>query len=124
MHVQRIDKVLEDANLKLGVVLSDILGKSGRAVLQAIIDSQTDPENLAACISGRVKASRAELLEALHGRISAHHRFMLRLHLGHIDALDKAIAVIEKKVGLGLEPFRQAAKLLSTMPGLSTVMRA
>ena len=120
-HVQRIDKVLEDANLKLGVVLSDILGKSGRAVLQAIIDGQDDPERLAACVTTRVKASRAELLEALRGRTSAHHRFMLKLHLGHIDALDKAVAEIESEVGLGLEPFRQAAKLLSTMPGLSAV---
>ena len=119
-HVLRIDKVLEDANLKLGTVLTDIMGKSGRAVLQAIVDGQTDPERLLSCV-GRVKASRAEVLEALRGRISAHHRFMLKLHLGHIDALDKAIAEIEKEVGLGLEPFRQAAKLLSTMPGLSAV---
>ena len=120
-HVQRIEKVLEDANLKLSVVLSDILGKSGRAVLQAIIDGQTDPERLAWCVTTRVKATRAELLEALRGHISAHHRFMLKLHLGHIDALDKAVADLEKEVGLGLEPFQQAAKLLSTMPGLSDV---
>lgn len=120
-HVQRIEKVLEDANLKLGVVISDILGKSGRAVLQAIVDGQSDPQRLASCISTRVKASRTELLEALRGHISKHHRFMLKLHLGHIDALDKAVADIEKEVSLGLEPFRQAAKLLSTMPGLSDV---
>jgi len=120
-HAQRIEKVLEDANLKLSVVLSDILGKSGRAVLQALIDGQTDPERLASCISTRVKASRAELLEALRGHLSTHHRFMLRLHLGHIDALDKAVSDIEQEVGLGLEPFRQATKLLSTIPGLSEV---
>ena len=120
-HVQRIEKVLEDANLKLSVVLSDILGKSGRAVLQAIVDGHTDPEHLASFILTRVKASRAERLEALRGHISAHHRFMLKLHLGHIDALDKAITDIEKEVGLGLQPFRQAAKLLSSMPGLSEV---
>jgi transposase len=120
-HVQRIEKVLEDANLKLGVVLSDILGKSGRAVLQALIDGQTDPQRLASCVSGRVKACRADVLEALRGHISAHHRFMLQLHLAHIDALDKAIAELEKEVSLGLQPFRQAAKLLSTMPGLSDV---
>ena len=120
-HVQRIEKVLEDANLKLSVVVKDILGKSGRAVLQSIIDGHTEPERLVSCISSRVKASRAEQLEALRGRVSAHHRFMLKLHLDHIDALDKAVADIEKEVGLGLEPFRQAAKLLSTMPGLSDV---
>jgi len=119
-HVQRMDKLLEDANLKLSVVLSDVLGKSGRA-MQAIIDGHTDPERLASCVTTRVKASRAQLLEALHGHVSAHHRFMLKLHLGHIDALDQAIAAIQKEVGLGLDPFRQAAKLLSTMPGLSAV---
>jgi transposase len=120
-HAQRIEKILEDANLKLSVVLSDILGKSGRAVLQALIDGQTDPEQLVRLVVGRVKASRAELLEALRGRVSTHHRFMLKLHLDHIGTLDKAIAQIEMEVGLGLEPFQQAAKLLSTMPGLSSV---
>ena len=120
-HVQRIEKVLEDANLKLGVVLTDILGKSGRAVLEAIIDGHTDPEHLLRCIDARVKASRAEVRDALRGRLNSHHRFMLKLHLGQIRALDQAIAAIEKEVGLGLEPFRQSAELLSTMPGVSAV---
>lgn len=120
-HAQRIDKVLEDANLKIGSLLSDMLGKSGRAVLQAIVDGRTQPEQLADCISTRVKASRAELLEALRGRISKHHRFMLKLHLGQVDAIDQAIAAIEKEVSLGLDPFLQAAKLLSSIPGLSEV---
>ncbi len=119
-HVLRIDKVLEDANLKLGVVLTDIMGKSGRAVLQAIIDGHHDPAYLASCV-GRVKASRQDILEALRGRITAHHRFVLKLHLDHIDALNKAIAQIEREAGLGLETFRQAATLLSTMPGLSEI---
>ena len=114
-HVQRIEKVLEDANLKLSVVLSDILGKGGRAALQALIDGHTDPERLASCVTTRVKASRAELLEALRGHVSAHHRFMLKLHLAHIDALDKAVANIETEMSLGLEPFRQAAKLLRSL---------
>jgi transposase len=119
-HAQRIEKILEDANLKLSSVISDVLGKSGRAVLKAIIDGQTDPQALVGHI-GRVKATRAELLEALRGRITTHHRFMLKLHLDHIETLDKTIAHIETEVGLGLEPFRRAAKLLSTMPGLSEV---
>lgn len=120
-HVQRIEKVLEDANLKLGAVLSDILGKSGRAVLEAIVAGESDPERLLACVSQRVKAPRAEVLEALHGHIRPHHRFMLKLHLDHIDALDRAIATIEQEVGLGLEPFRAAARLISTVPGMSAV---
>lgn len=120
-HIQRIEKVLEDANLKLGVVLTDIMGKSGRAVLQAIVAGQTDPEQLLTGVDHRVKASRAQVLEALRGHIRSHHRFMLKLHLEHINALDRAIASIEQEVGLGLEPFRQAAQLLSTIPGMRGV---
>jgi transposase len=120
-HVQRIEKVLEDANLKLGVVLTDILGKSGRAVLQAIIDGDSDPKSLLSHIDRRVKASRGEVLEALRGHISSHHRFMLKLHLEHIDALDRAIATLEQEVGAGLKPFLDAAELVSTMPGMSAV---
>jgi len=120
-HIQRIEKVLEDANLKLGVVLSDILGKSGRAVLDAIVAGESDPERLLACVSQRVKTPRAEVLEALRGHIRPHHRFMLKLHLDHIDSLDRAIATIEKEVGLSLEPFRAAARLVATMPGMSEV---
>ena len=120
-HVQRIEKVLEDANLKISVLLSDIVGKSGRAVLDAIVAGHDDPAYLASCISVRVKARRAELIEALRGCITPHHRFMLKLHLSHIDALNTAITNIEKEVGLGLEPFRESAEHLSTMPGLSAV---
>jgi transposase len=119
-HAQRIEKILEDANLKLSSAISDILGKSGRAVLKAIIDGEADPQALVSHI-GRVKATRAELIEALRGRVTTHHRFMLKLHLDHIDTLDKAITQIETEGGLGLEPFRRAATLLSTMPGLSSV---
>lgn len=120
-HIQRIEKVLEDANIKITSKISDMTGKSGRAVLQAIIDGQTDPQRLLACVTNRIKATREELLAALHGKIRAHHRFMLKLHLQHIDALDQAIAALEQEVGDGLEPFRAAARLLSTMPGISSV---
>ncbi|HVF64067.1 MAG TPA: IS110 family transposase [Casimicrobiaceae bacterium] len=120
-HVQRIEKVLEDANLKLGVVLSDIMGGSGRAVLHAIIEGHDDAKHLASLVSARVKATRSEVLEALRGHITAHHRFMLKLHLDHIKTLDAAIGAIDQEVGLGLEPFRQAAKLLTTIPGVSSV---
>lgn len=120
-HVQRIEKVLEDANLKLSVVLSDLLGQSGRAVLQALIDGETRPEHLLKRVNRRVKASRASLLEALNGRVTKHHRFMLRLHLAQIDALNQAIAAIETEVGDTLAPFREAAERLTTIPGISQV---
>jgi transposase len=120
-HVQRIEKVLEDANLKLGVVLTDLMGKSGRAVLQAIIDGNHDPDLLLAHIDRRVKASRDQVREALRGHVRDHHRFMLKLHLQHIDALDRAIATLEQEVGAGLKPFQRAAERVSTMPGMSEI---
>jgi transposase len=120
-HIQRIEKLLEDANLKLSVVLSDIVGTSGRAVLQAIVDGHHDPQYLASLVSARVKATRSEILESLRGYIRPHHRFMLKLHLEHINTIDAAIGAIEQEVGHGLDSFRQAAQLLSTIPGLSNV---
>jgi len=73
-HSSRIQKLLEDANLKLGSVLSNVLGKSGRAILEALIDGQSDPEKLADLAQGTARKKRAELIEALHGRIRPRHR--------------------------------------------------
>jgi transposase len=118
-HTLRIQKTLEDANLKLTQVMSDILGTSGRAILTALVGGETDPERLADLTRGRLKASRAALVDALHGRVTEHHRFMIQLHLTQIDTLDTAVATIEARIGDALGPFRAAVSLLTTMPGLS-----
>jgi transposase len=118
-HVLRIQKTVEDTNLKLTQVMSNIVGLSGRAILNALIAGETDPHRLADLTGGRLKATRAELLEALHGRVTEHHRFMIKLHLSQIDALETAIAAIEVRIGEVLGPFRAAVRLLTTMPGLS-----
>jgi transposase len=118
-HVLRIQKTLEDANLKLTQVMSDIVGVSGRAILNALIAGETDPDRLADLTRGRLQATRADLLDALHGRITDHHRFMMKLHLTQIDGLETAIATIEARIGNALGPFRAAVSLLTTMPGLS-----
>lgn len=118
-HTLRIQKTLEDANVKLTHVVSDTLGVSGRAILKAVIAGETDPERLADLTKGRLKASRAQLVEALHGRVTAHHRFLLDLHLGQIEALDAAIAKLEGHMGEAMAPFHSAVSLLTTMPGLS-----
>lgn len=118
-HVQRLQKTLEDANLKLSSVLSDIMGLSGRAVLRALIDGQTDPDQLLALIDRRVKAPPERLRAALQGRITERHRFLLRLHLRQVEALDAAIAEIDAEVNRDLDPFRQAVRLLRTIPGVS-----
>lgn len=123
-HTLRIQKTLEHANLKLTGLLSNILGVSGRAILQALVAGEQDPERLADLVHGRLKASRAELVAALHGRVTAHHRFLLQLHLTHVEALERAVREVEARLGEALTPFRTALDRLITMPGVSeTVAR-
>jgi transposase len=118
-HSLRIQKVLEDANLKLGSVLSDVLGKSGRAMLEAIVAGETNPAKLAELARGTARNKAVELREALQGRVTAHHRTMLKLHLQVIDALQLTLAELDAAVGKHLAPIRQRARLLTTMPGVS-----
>jgi transposase len=120
-HAARIQKVLEDANLKLGSVLTDVLGKSGRAILQALIDGQTDPDTLADLAQGNARKKRNELRQALQGRIREHHRRLLKVHLQLINSLQTAVAEIEAAVGKSLAPIQHSARLLTTMPGMSDV---
>ena len=118
-HIQRIQKALEDANIKLDSVVSDVLGLSGRRMIEALIAGETDPLKLAVLAHRRIQASAAELEAALRGRVTAHHRFLLQLHLDHVDALDAAIARIDQEVDGNVEPFRAAIELLTTIPGVS-----
>lgn len=120
-HVQRIHKTLEDANIKLASVISDVVGASGRAILEALVAGETDPERLAARGHGRLRCSREELVEALRGRVTAHHGFLLQQHLKVVDGLRASIAEFEARIGTALEPFRQAAERLVTIPGVSTI---
>jgi len=123
-HTLRIQKTLENANINLTAVLADVLGSSGRAILRALARGERDPERLAELASDRVKASRAELVAALHGRVTPHHRFMLTLHLTQIEALEAAVREVEARLGDALAPFRAALDRLITMPGVSeTVAR-
>lgn len=124
-HVQRIQKTLEDANVKLASVVSNVVGVSGRAILDALVAGETHPEQLVALANGRLKASQETLIEALRGHVTTHHRFLLKLHLDQVDALQRAIATVEAEVGSVLEPFRARAELLTTIPGVGeTVAQA
>jgi transposase len=118
-HVQRLQKTLEDANIKLDSVISDVTGVSGRAMVAALIAGESDPGTLAALAHRRIKTSPESLREALRGRVTKHHRFLLQLHLKQIDALDTAIIGIDQEVDANLEPFRTAIRLLTTIPGVS-----
>jgi transposase len=118
-HTLRLQKTLEDANIKLDSVVTDLLGLSGRRILEALIAGQTMPQVLASLAHRRIHASTDELEAALRGRVTAHHRFLLKLHLDQIDALDAAIASIDQEVSANVEPFRVAVDMLTAIPGLS-----
>jgi transposase len=118
-YIQRIQKVLEDANLKIDSYITDLLGKSGRAILNALVEGYTSPEVLVNLTTGRLKASRTDLLEALRGRVTKHHRFMLKLHLRQIDQLDGAVEELEAQAREAIEPFRHRVEQLTAIPGIS-----
>jgi len=118
-HIQRLQKTLEDANLKLSSVLTNIMGLTGRAILEALIAGQDDVEHLLTLVDRRVKAPPEKLRAALQGRINDRHRFLLRLHLRQIDALAGAVAEIDQEVDRDLAPFRDAVRQLRTIHGVS-----
>src|SRR5208283_113636 len=130
-HVQRIQKTLEEANIKLDSVVSDILGLSGRRMIEAMIAGVKNPAKLAELADRRLKASPKQLYHALHGRLTDHHRFLLRLYLNQYDALGAAIVEINQQVNAAitrmdeaeaaLRPFRPLIGLLCTIPGVSTL---
>jgi transposase len=119
--VLRIQKVLEDANLKVATVLADLGGPTGRRILEALSAGETDPAALAALAGPRVKASPAALTEALRGRVTAHHRFLLREHLLVLEHLAQRITAFDAQIEAALAPFRRATTHLVTIPGVSHV---
>lgn len=118
-HTQRIQRALEDANVKLSSVISDVMGKSGRRILDAIVAGETDPAKLADLGSAKLKCDRATLVEALRGRLSAHHRFLLRQHLQLVDDLDRAISQFDSEIERVIQPFRHVVQRLTGIPGVS-----
>jgi transposase len=120
-HRQRIQKTLEECNIKLANVISDVCGVTGRKILRALIAGENSPYHLAKLAEGRVKATEHELVEALRGRVRSHHRFMLRLHLDQIDGLEESIRQLEVRIEELLEPFRVQRSNLITIPGLSKI---
>ena len=120
-HIQRIQKTLEDANIKLDSVVTDILGLSGRRIIEALIAGQTMPQALATLTHRRIHAPVDELEASLRGRVTKHHCFLLKLHLDQIDAFDAAIASIYKEIDGNVEPFRAAIELLSSISGVGNL---
>jgi transposase len=116
--LNRIQKVLEDTNIKLASVASDVLGVSGRAMLEAIIAGESDPEILAGLARGTLRKQHDALVQALRGRVEEHHRFLLRTLLAHVDHLTESITQLTAEIARRLEPYAAALDLLCTIPGV------
>jgi transposase len=114
----RIQKVLEDANIKLASVATDILGVSGRAMLNAMIAGESDPETLADLAKRRLRAKLPQLRQALLGKVTGHHRFLLRTLLEQVDSLERLIATYSERIEEEMAPFAQARDRLQTIPGV------
>ena len=121
-EIQRLEKLLEDAGIKLSSVASDISGVSGRLMLDALIVGQRDPAQLADLAKRRLRSKIPELVEALTGRFSDHHAFLARVHLDLIDHHTHAIGELTDRIEVVIEPFRAARDLLVTIPGISTLV--
>lgn len=116
--VNRIQKVLEGANIKLGAVASDVAGASGRAMLAAMVAGVEDAQALADLAQGKLKEKRVQLEQALHGLMGAHQRMMLESQLRHLDFLDAEIARLDQEVSKRMRPFEEAIQRLDEIPGI------
>ncbi|MGH3501640.1 MAG: IS110 family transposase [Nocardioidaceae bacterium] len=121
-EVQRLEKLLEDAGIKLSAVATDIMGVSGRAMLQALIDGQRDPAVLADLAKRRLRNKTPELVEALTGRFREHHAFLARMHLDLIDRHTAAINELTARIEQVIEPFLGFRQLICSIPGISTLV--
>jgi len=118
VEAQRLEKVLEDAGIKLSSVATDITGVSGRAMLQALCDGVI-VEDIVEMARGALRNKKAELTQALQGRFTTHHGFMVAMLLGRIDACNDDIAALTSRIDVLMEPYRRAHDLLVTIPGIS-----
>jgi len=118
-HTQRIQATLEEANVKLTSVISDILGWSGRRILKAMAAGQSDPQRLADLGHPKLACTHAELAAALDGRVRNHHRFLISQHLKTIEQIEATIAEFDARLEDALVPFRDAVERLKEIPGVS-----
>lgn len=116
--VNRIHKLLQDANVKLSSVATDIMGVSGRAMLLALVDGEQDPNRLAELARRRLRAKIPQLRLALNGVINDHHRFLLQRYMGQLDFLESETAEFDARIRHATEPFEELIQLLDTIDGV------
>jgi transposase len=117
----RIQKVLEDANIKLASVVSTVFGVSGRAMLEALIQGVMSPEETADLAKRKLRSKIPQLVEALEGRVNEHHRFLMQMELEHLEYLEKAIAQLQERIDEKIKPYQHELDLICTTPGIDTV---
>jgi len=114
---QRVDKILEDANIKLSSIASDTFGASGKRIIQELMKGDLKPEAMAELSKGRLRSRKAEMKEALVGNMEDHHRFMIQAHITHIGMMEELLATVEQKIQETIERhFKEAYELLKTIP--------
>jgi transposase len=118
---QRVEKLLEDAQIKLSVVVSDIFGVSGRQMLAALIGGQRDPKALAQLARGVMRGKITALQEAFTGFFTDHHAFLLAKMLARVDAIDADLAALDQRIEQMIAPFTAAARRLAEIPGISAI---
>ncbi len=117
--VNRLQKVLESANIKLASVATDVMGVSGRAMLEALIEGNAGPEEISELAKGRLREKRELLAKALQGRVKSHHRFVLTELLCQIDGLNETITRFDEQIQEYCRPFEEVVELLDTIPGVA-----
>src|SRR3989442_102231 len=121
----RVQKILEDANVKLGNVLSDVFGTSGQAMLEALLENKQSPAEIAELGHWSLAPKIPQIIEALEGhRMSDHHRFMIRQSLRHMRSIEEMIEELDKEITVRLKPYRQQLKLPCTVPGIKPTAAA
>jgi transposase len=116
--INRLQKILEDTNIKLASVATDLMGASAQDMLHALLNGETDPTRLAELARGNMRSKRALLEQALQGRLTEHHRFLIRQQLAHIQTLDREIEEFNREIAERFRPFEAIIERLSTIPGI------
>ncbi len=114
----RVQKVLEDANIKLSCVATDIFGTSGKEMLSALLQAESTPEEMAELAKGRLRKKIPALIEALRGNVSEHHRYLIEMGLRHLESMGELIADLDEKIDKAMEPYREEQKLLMSITGV------
>lgn len=118
-YVRRIQKALEDANVKLTNLMANVMGVTGRALLEALVSGvKIDESVVDACRRGKLKSTTEQMMDALEGNVRPHHRFLLELHIRQYDAMSRDVAAIESRIEKLMEPFRVELDVLKSIPGV------